>query len=318
MSVDRTSAVWRRYRIEHTTRYRYAASVTGARHRAHLIPAVHRDQQVEQFSLEVSLPLAESHRGTDFFGNSCLDFAITVPHRELTVRVDAVVAVRTPALPDQGLPWSGRSLVRRSFDPADHAGREFALTCAPFLVDSPLIPACHEAGQWALRHMGRGRQAKPLHELLLSLTRAIHREFVFDPEATTVRSPVSEVFRIKRGVCQDFAHVMIAALRDIGIPARYASGYILTHPPAGQARLVGADATHAWVEAWCPGHGWFGLDPTNGKAVSDEFITLARGRDYSDVIPLRGVVTGGGNHTLEVAVSMSPLRHDSRSAAEGK
>ena len=318
MTAVSRPAVWRRYHIEHTTRYSYACSVSSARHRAHLIPAEHQDQAVGQYHLSVNLPLAESREGTDFFRNRYVDFAVTAPHRELDVRVDMDVSVRQPAWPVQSIPWSGQSLARRSFDPADREGLEFALTCAPFLVDSPLIPVCPEAGQWALKQMCRGRHAKQLHEQLLALTRAIHKEFIFDPKATTVSSTVSEVFRTRRGVCQDFAHLMIAALRDRGIPARYVSGYILTNPPAGQPRLVGADATHAWVEAWCPGHGWLGLDPTNGTAVTDEFITLARGRDYSDVIPLRGVVVGGGEHSLSVSVSVLPEEERGEAAAQQK
>jgi transglutaminase-like putative cysteine protease len=166
-----------------------------------------------------------------------------------------------------------------------------------------MIPSLPEAKAWALARLGVG---KPLHQQLLAMTRAMCEEFVFDPDATSVGTPLAEVFLHKRGVCQDFAQLMIAALRSVGIPARYMSGYILTHPKPGMPRLIGADATHAWVEAWCPGHGWLGLDPTNGKAVTDEFVTLATGRDYADVIPLRGVVVGGGEHSLEVSVTMIP------------
>lgn len=301
-----TGTAWRCYLIEHNTEYRYAFPVSSARHLTHLMPVEHQGQKVGQYCLEIDQPLTESRQGIDFFGNRYHDFAITTPHTGLKVTVHMEVSVRLPARPLQSVPWNGQSLARHSFDPEDRAGREFALTCAPYLADSPLIPAFPEAGQWALQRMGAGRQARPLHEQLLALTLAMHDEFVFDPEATAVGSPVAEVFRTRRGVCQDFAHLMIAALRGIGIPARYVSGYILTRPPAGEERLIGADATHAWVEAWCPGHGWLGLDPTNGKTVSAEFVTLARGRDYSDVIPLRGVVVGGGEHTLKVSVSMIP------------
>lgn len=298
----------RRYRIRHDTEYCYAYSVSSARHRAHLIPIDRRDQHVEAFALHVNQPLIESAEGKDFFGNCYRDFAIGATHRLLDVQVTMMVAVSQPSWPDDSPIWSGASLARHSFDPGDRAGTEFSLTCAPYLVDSPMIPALPEATAWAREIVAAA--ALPMHEQLLHLTQAIHGHFVFDPTATTVGTPLSEIFQSQRGVCQDFSQIMIAALRGLGVPARYVSGYILTHPPPGQPRLVGADATHAWVEAWCPGYGWLGLDPTNGKAVSDEFVTLAVGRDYGDVIPLRGVVVGGGEHSLEVSVTMTPEGED--------
>lgn len=304
MSDQKDARGWQRYEIRHDTEYCYAYSVTSARHRAHLIPMSHADQRVEHCTLTVNQPLSESSEGTDFFGNQYREFSIQTPHRLLDVRVNMKVAVRAPQWPDASPEWTGKSLARRTFDPADQRGTEFALNCAPYLVDSPMIPALAEASIWARDHINRS--GAPLHEQLLAMTYALHQEFIFDPDATTVDTPLRTVFEHKRGVCQDFSHAMIGALRSLGIPARYVSGYILTHPPEGQPRLVGADATHAWVEAWCPGHGWLGLDPTNGKAVTDEFVTLACGRDFGDVIPLRGVVIGGGEHSLDVSVTVTP------------
>jgi transglutaminase-like putative cysteine protease len=296
--------IWRRYLIHHHTEYCYAYSVSSAHHRAHLTPIDQADQRVVDTVFTVNHPLAAQMTGTDFFGNSYRDFAIQTPHRLLTVSVALTVDVRMPTWPKASIAWTGRGLARRNFEPGDQAGTEFAMSCAPYLTESPMIPLLAEAGEWARAQMpGVGQ---PLHEQLLALTRAIHETFVFDPEATAVGTPLLEVLQHRRGVCQDFAQIMIAGLRSIGIPARYVSGYILTNPPPGQSRLIGADATHAWVEAWCPGHGWLGLDPTNGKAVTDEFVKLAVGRDYADVIPLRGVVMGGGTHALEVSVTMMP------------
>lgn len=295
---------WRRYQIIHETEYCYAYSVSSARHRAHLLPINRPDQQVTACTIRVNHPLSEYTEGNDFFGNRYCDFAMTTAHRLLTVNAAMTVSVRQPIWPVESPLWSGESLSRRSFLPGDHAGRDFALNCASYLVDSPMIAVLPEATAWA-RYLIEGDVA-PFHEQLLALTRAVHEHFVFDPKATDVGTPLAQVFQNKRGVCQDFSQIMIAMLRGLGVPARYVSGYILTHPPPGQPRLVGADATHAWVEAWCPGHGWLGLDPTNGKAVSDEFVTLAVGRDYADVIPLRGVVIGGGAHSLEVSVTMTP------------
>jgi transglutaminase-like putative cysteine protease len=294
---------WRRYRIQHDTSYCYAYSVSSARHRAHLLPLDCKNQRVHNAVIAVNQPLAESAEGVDFFGNAYRDFAINHPHRLLTVSASLDVSVRLPTWPDDSPHWQGVSLARRSFDPADHESTRFALACAAYMVDSPMIPSVPEAMSWAQTLMVSGQ---PLHALLLNMARSIQQEFTFDPEATMVGTPIRDVLRHRRGVCQDFAQLMIAGLRSLGIPARYMSGYILTQPPPGQPRLVGADATHAWVEAWCPGHGWLGLDPTNGKAVTDEFVTLACGRDYADVIPLRGVVVGGGEHSLEVSVTMTP------------
>jgi transglutaminase-like putative cysteine protease len=294
---------WKRYRVVHDTEYCYAYSVTNARHRAHLVPSNRTHQTVHSTTLTINQPLAESSEGVDFYDNAYRDFAITSPHRLLNVQARMDISVQCPTWPTSSPLWHGKSLARRRFDPADVQGTEFAMACAAYLVDSPMIPSLPEAKLWALKHLGEG---KPLHQQLLLMTQAMQDEFVFDASATTIGTPLPEVFRNKRGVCQDFAHLMIAALRCTGIPARYVSGYILTHPAPGKPRLIGADATHAWVEAWCPGHGWLGLDPTNGKAVSDEFVTLATGRDYADVIPLRGVVVGGGEHSLEVSVTMTP------------
>lgn len=303
VNTQKDSRVWKRYRIEHDTEYCYAYSVSNARHRAHLMPSNRPNQQVHSAGLTINQPLAESFESTDFFGNTYRDFAINTPHRLLKVSASMEVSVAIPAWPSESVTWQSNGLARRTFDPADREGTAFALACAAHLVDSPMIPALPEAKAWALAHLDNG---EPLHQQLLALTQAMHKEFIFDPEATMVGTPLSEVFRHKRGVCQDFTQLMIAALRTVGIPARYMSGYILTHPEPGTPRLIGADATHAWVEAWCPGHGWLGLDPTNGKAVTDEFVTLANGRDYADVIPLRGVVVGGGEHSLEVSVTMMP------------
>ena len=141
----------------------------------------------------------------------------------------------------------------------------------------------------------------------MELTRRIQSEFVYDPKATTVTTQVAEVFALRRGVCQDFAHLMISCLRSLGMPARYVSGYILNRPKAGARRMMGADASHAWVAGWCPAHGWVAFDPTNGKLADIEFVTLGWGREFSDVTPLRGVVLGAATQTLAVDVKVQPL-----------
>ena len=256
--MTETIQCWKRYRVTHNTEYCYAYSVSNARDRADLIPSNRKDQRIHSAALTINQPLAESAEGIDFFGNAYRDFAINAQHRLLDVQALMDVSVRAPFWPSDSIVWNGISLARRTFDPADQEGTAFALACASYLVDSPMIPSLPEAKAWALAHLGVG---KPLHQQLLAMTRAMCEEFVFDPDATSVGTPLAEVFLHKRGVCQDFAQLMIAALRSVGIPARYMSGYI---------------------------------------------VTLATGRDYADVIPLRGVVVGGGEHSLEVSVTMIP------------
>ena len=149
-------------------------------------------------------------------------------------------------------------------------------------------------------------------ESLLDLTARIHADFRFDAKSTTVRTPTEEVFKKRRGVCQDFAHVQIACLRSLNLAARYVSGYLRTYPPPGKPRLIGADASHAWVSAYCPGIGWIDVDPTNNVVPADGHVTVAWGRDYGDVSPLRGLILGGGAHTLKVGVDMEPVEAPAR------
>src|SRR6204780_3189026 len=159
-------------------------------------------------------------------------------------------------------------------------------------------------GDYARESFTPGR---PILEAAFDLTHKIHREFIFDSKATTVATPVLEVFKHRRGVCQDFAHLQIACMRSLGLPARYISGYLRTRPPAGKPRLIGADASHAWCSAWSPGAGWVDFDPTNNCVPSDGHITVAWGRDYSDVSPIHGVLLGGARHTLDTGVDVIPV-----------
>src|SRR5690606_23351015 len=169
---------------------------------------------------------------------------------------------------------------------------------------SPHVECLQETGDFARRFFAAGR---PWLDAMLDLTCHIHDEFVYDPAATDIFTPVREVFRNRHGVCQDFAHLMLSCLRTLKLPARYVSGYLLNEPPPGVEKLTGSDASHAWIESWLPGSGWVGFDPTNGKRSNEEFITVAWGRDFMDVTPLRGVVLGGGSHTLEVSVTVSRI-----------
>jgi transglutaminase-like putative cysteine protease len=173
-----------------------------------------------------------------------------------------------------------------------------------FVFDSIRVSAKPELALYARESFSPGR---PLLEAVFDLTTRIHQDFRFDPKATEVTTPVETFFEKRRGVCQDFSHLQIACMRSLGLPARYVSGYLRTLPPAGGTRLVGADASHAWCAAWCPGFGWVDFDPTNNCVPSDGHITLAWGRDYSDVSPIRGVLLGGAKHSLKVGVDVMPL-----------
>ena len=290
-----------RYRIEHDTRYVHEGMASTSQHVACLKPRSTVRQRLLWHTLDVSpMPSAVRDR-VDYFGNTLSQFAVLSPYTELRVmsrsevdldeRAEPVDAAVSPA-------WEGvRDLLLYK------AGAPFQ-PAAEFSYASPHAPVGPEVEEFARTAFTPGR---PLLAGALDLMHRIHDEFTFDPAATSVATPVTTVLEEKRGVCQDFAHLQIAALRAIGLPARYVSGYLLTDPPAGQPRLVGADASHAWLSVWCPVLGWVDLDPTNDVVPSVRHITLAWGRDYSDVSPLRGVVLGGQEHHLHVGVSVFPM-----------
>jgi transglutaminase-like putative cysteine protease len=214
-------------------------------------------------------------------------------------RSNVSVEARIPApLWQQSLPWEEAALSL----PNDHSSE--GLDAYQFRFESPRIRVRPEFASYALQSF---TPCRPMPEALLDLTARIHTDFRFDAKVTNVRTPTEEVFQKRRGVCQDFAHLQIACLRSLNLAARYVSGYLRTYPPPGQARLTGADASHAWVSAYIPGMGWLDLDPTNNMVPSDGHVTLGWGRDYGDVSPLRGLILGGGSHTLKVAVDMVPL-----------
>ncbi|OYW11667.1 MAG: hypothetical protein B7Z55_19015 [Planctomycetales bacterium 12-60-4] len=187
------------------------------------------------------------------------------------------------------------------------------LEALQFTFDSPSVTAPAAVGQYAAESFPAGR---PILEGVRHLTTRIHEDFKFDPRATTVSTPVVEVFEHRRGVCQDFAHLEIAALRSLGIPARYVSGYLRTIPPPGRPRLVGTDASHAWLSVYCGEAGWIDVDPTNDCIVSTDHITVAWGRDYSDVCPIKGVFVGGGTHQMTVSVDVQPLESSTSKSAK--
>lgn len=288
------------YRVVHETRYTYSDTVTSAHQLGHLRPRATPWQKIKSHKLIIAPKPVEQVIGNDYFGNEVLRFMIDTPHDELTVRAESVVDVESHA-PDAaaGSPeWEQGRLAPGVWGPA------VDLDIEEFRVPSPMAPVSDEALEYGRASFTSGR---PWLEAMLDLTTRIQKDFVYDPKATTVTTKVSEVFALRRGVCQDFAHLMISCLRSLGLPARYVSGYILNRPKQGAARVVGADASHAWVAGHCPAHGWIAFDPTNGKLADIEFITLGWGREFSDVTPLRGVVLGAATQTLAVEVKVQPL-----------
>ncbi|MCA3181443.1 MAG: transglutaminase family protein [Burkholderiales bacterium] len=282
----------------HHTEYRYEAPVAQSWQLAHLRPRATARQRVLSHRLEVAPAPDALDERIDAFGNSVAAFAIHAAHDALDVVAESRVALAPPE-PDGDAavaPWDATAPAR--------AGGRLALELAPYVGPSPLVPRSRRALHYASRSFRRG---VPFARALDDLAHRIHRDFAFDASATTVTTPLEQVFAERRGVCQDFAQLMIACLRGVGVPARYVSGYIVTTPPPGRPRLVGADASHAWVSAWCPARGWIDVDPTNDRRADTDFVTLGWGRDFSDVTPLRGVILGGGAQTLEARVTVTPL-----------
>ena len=292
-----------RYRVIHETSYRYVPAVSSARQQAHLTPRATEWQQLLEHTLTITPPPDERRDSEDYFGNRITRCVLEQKVEQLSLRAESLVTVQTHA-PARGSASPGWRSVR---DLCADGTPALSFELAQFMVASDLAPVLPEAVVYAKTHL---REGGAWLDSLLALTESIHAQFAFDPAATTITTPVAEVLESKRGVCQDFAHLMISCLRSVGLPARYVSGYILTHPPAGQPLLAGADASHAWVSAYCPEFGWVDFDPTNGKLADTEFITLGWGRDFSDVTPLRGVVLGSGTQKLKVSVTVLPLGAD--------
>jgi transglutaminase-like putative cysteine protease len=289
-----------RYRVVHETSYQYSSLVTSSRQIAHLSPRQTSWQQVLSHSMDITPNCDEQTDGIDYFGNRMVSLFVDEPHQALIVRAESeVIVARYAPLPGApSPPWENSLAVKGEWGPGTD------LEVEAYRVPSPSVPLLASARAYAAPSFTPGR---PWLTALLDLTQRIRREFVYDPKATTITTSVQEVLALKRGVCQDYAHLMLSCLRSLGIPARYVSGYVLNRSHADGSRLTGADASHAWVSAHCPGLGWVAFDPTNGKIADIEFVTLGWGREYLDVTPLRGVVLGAASQQLAVAVSVTPL-----------
>jgi transglutaminase-like putative cysteine protease len=299
-----------RLEVTHETRYHYAMPVSPAMHLAYLRPLSDAGQTVLSFELGLDPAPDDISTEVDVWGNVRSLFSVVVPHRELRVRALTRLAL-TPRFqslaPEAGPAWEDvaqrlRYVARAVWEPA-----------VEFVQPSPYVPRLEALRRYALPSFGPGR---PVAAAAIELMHRVHQDFTYDGEATEIDTPLVEVLERRRGVCQDFAHLLAGALRMLGLPARYVSGYLRTTPPDGQPALVGADASHAWVQVWAPGtpgvpaDGWLGLDPTNGLVPATDHVRLAVGRDFGDVTPLRGVIRGGGAHTLSVGVHTRVLDDD--------
>ncbi|MEI6084488.1 MAG: transglutaminase family protein [Verrucomicrobiota bacterium] len=289
-----------RYCVTHISNYHYAEAVSTSHHALRLTPRQLPHQTCRHASIAI-MPLPAVMTGrTDYFGNHLTFVAIQDPHKHLVVHVTSEVEVSAvPAIDPARTPaWETvRDTVVAARDPD-------ALRAFEFTFDSSHVRSSLSLAGYAAPCFSTGR---PVLAAVLDLTARIHQDFIFDPRATTVATPLERVFEQRRGVCQDFAHLQIACLRSLGLPARYVSGYLQTVPPPNAPRLIGADVSHAWVSVFCPGVGWIDVDPTNNCLVTTNHITLAWGRDYANVSPIRGVIVGGGEHNLQVSVDVAPV-----------
>jgi transglutaminase-like putative cysteine protease len=285
------------YRVTHTTTYAYEELVSICHNEMRLEPRSAPRQQCVATALAIEPTPAVLATELDYFGNRASFFTLQEPHHRMlvTARSELELASVRPVKPASTPPWEAlRELIRTQ---TTHE----ALSAYEMSFDSPLVPVEAAFAQYAALSFTPGR---PFLDAVLDLTHRIHEDFEYRPGATSVGTPVAEVLKRRHGVCQDFAHVELACLRALGLPGRYVSGYLHTGNTADTERLVGADASHAWVSVWCGDAGWIDVDPTNDLVTADQHLTLAWGRDYADVAPIKGVILGGGEHTVEVAVEV--------------
>lgn len=291
-----------RFRVRHITHYKYAARVSHCYNLANVVPRDTDRQRCLKNRITVSPSPAASHKRNDYFGNKAFHFEIQKPHTELIITADSEIQVSDNhrdmnldlgATYAETLRYLSANATRASID-----AREF-------LLNSPMIECSEQLADYARPSFHPDRSLK---SCVNNLTTRIFTEFTYDPGFTTIATPLAEVLQHKRGVCQDFAHLQVGCLRSMGIPAKYVSGYIETLPKPGEVKLVGADATHAWVAYFCPDEGWVEFDPTNNTRAGVQHIVTAFGRDYIDVTPVKGVIFGGGAAPrLMVSVDVSRI-----------
>ena len=294
--------------ITHETCYDYTPAVEMAQHVAYLRPLDTPWQTVRSHGLDIQPLPAQCTEASDVYGNHRYFFSLLTPHTELCVTAHSLVSTRAPQAASSRIPWE---TLRERF--RYHAGAAWD-AAAEFSFASPRAPRDEAFAAYARPSFAPG---VPALEAARELMARIHADFRYETTATEVHTTALEALEQRAGVCQDFAHIMLACLRSLGLPARYVSGYLLTQPPPGKPRLIGSDASHAWISIHLPdlpgaeqGRGWYDLDPTNARdgwgTPGEDYITLATGRDYADISPMRGVIHGGSQHTLKVAVTVVP------------
>jgi transglutaminase-like putative cysteine protease len=290
------------YSAIHITRHIYQSPVAQSLNELRLTPRSLPGQQVREVNISIEPEPATWQSRKDYFGNEVITVGVYEPHSRFVIEAKSVVEVEAPSLDALSpIPWEeARDLIASYPD-------EESLAAIEFLYDSPFVAAADELAEYARPTFTPGR---PLSESLYELSHRIYTEFKYKPNSTSIGMPLLEILRKRHGVCQDFAHVMIGVLRSLGLPARYTSGYLRSSPGSH-----GAEASHAWVAAFVPGSGWLSYDPTNDVMPTERHVTLAFGRDYGDVTPVKGVAVGGGTHRVEVEVTVHPLESSETSPA---
>ncbi len=289
------------YKITHTTSYRYSSPVSVCHNVVMLTPRVTEYLQVHSHRVSIRPSPALQGNRQDMFGNTASRFSLEEHHSQLTITATSRVTVLPrPAMSPDVSPTCGEisNGISGRTDPS-------WLSVIPFLYNSPRISRSQEFADYAAKTVTSDRQ---IVTAITDLTHQIYTDFKYDKNATKVDTPTKTAFDGRHGVCQDFAHIAVACLRSLNLPARYVSGYLRTHPPEGKQRLVGADQSHAWLSVYCgAGHGWIDFDPTNDCICGADHIPIAIGRDYSDVVPIKGVFLGGGEPVLTVSVDVAPV-----------
>jgi transglutaminase-like putative cysteine protease len=285
------------FEVSHRTTYGYRSPVSQSHHLLHLAPRAMPNQVVWRHSLLVEPPPASRADFLDSFANPVTVLSIEEDHSELVIHARNTVEIRPPPVADLAAtsPW-------QELDGRFARGGDLDLEVLQFTCASRQTRPTPEILEYARPSFAAGR---PVLECAWDLSRRLFADLVFDPDASDVSTPVSQVLEQRRGVCQDFAHLALTCLRAFEVPARYVSGYLLTRPPAGKERLQGADASHAWISVWAPETDWVDFDPTNGLRPAEEHIAIAYGRDFDDVSPISGVLVGGGEQTVAVAVDVT-------------
>jgi len=289
-----------RLQVKHRTTYHYGEPASTSHHEARLTPRGAENQRTLTHEIEI-VPRPVVRRGRlDYFGNKTIYFGLTEPHRRLDIVASSLVeiTIRRDIDCTQSPPWEN---VRDCL--ATDRQRD-TLQAYQMAFESDYVQQFAALNDYAACAF---HPSEPVLSVARELTRKIYQDFTYDPSATDIHTTLNVLLEKRRGVCQDFAHLLAGCLRSRGLAARYVSGYLLTHPPPGKTRLRGADASHAWVSVWVPEQGWVDFDPTNDLLPGEQHVTVAFGRDFGDVTPVRGVILGGGHHKVEVAVDVEPV-----------